>query len=276
MGGCESRAKEPYSPDPQADVEKEIPDDEDDDEPEKSSSKHVQRERIKSEPRSIDLPSESPTVEPRVKIQGPAREKDEVAPPPKPPLLEQESIRVMEDFIPGFSVYSFNENAQQDPSAAHRLFRVILLAQLNLPWIIQTIISLGGSIYAVRTGSVYLHLDCSKPIAVWLIAIGCATILFDSMWVICRAIIDGRYRSGINTFIYKFMWLTLFFLFIWVICGQVWVFTSSKENCAKGLYLTGWWYLVGVYIFCGTMLIWHCGEKWHSFGFKWLEKLQAT
>jgi len=48
------------------------------------------------------------------------------------------------------------------------------------------------------------------------------------------------------------------FFIVWWVLGHVWVFQTSRADCDGSLYLTGLWFIIGVYIYTVVMICLQC------------------
>jgi len=126
---------------------------------------------------------------------------------------------------------------------------------------ITQIASFTFAIYAIVAGAWYLDDDkfCKHDIAMWLLIYGSVGLGGNVGYLLFVACMMSDNYKGLGLRIFPcFACLFGLFLFAWWITGNVWIFTSSTNNCPENLFHSGFWYLIAGYIYGGVFSCLQC------------------
>jgi len=129
-------------------------------------------------------------------------------------------------------------------------------------YVLQVLASLGAGCFAAWSGYDHANVDCAHPVAFWLQITGATIVSIGLLWWVAlfalKYIKRTKARGWANKFFSFLLVLIGIFFVIWWILGHVWVFQTSKNDCDDSLYLTGLWFIIGVYIYMVMMMCLQC------------------
>jgi len=130
-------------------------------------------------------------------------------------------------------------------------------------YVLQMLASLAAGGFAAYVGHYHSTKECSQPIATWLFITGATIVILGLLWWL--AIFALKYlrtgtkvKSCLRNFTASVLCLSTLFFLAWWVMGHVWIFSSSKNDCDESLYLTGLWFLVGVYMYLVFTMCMQC------------------
>jgi len=129
-------------------------------------------------------------------------------------------------------------------------------------YVLQVIASLGAGAFAAYSGYHHSEAECGHPVAFWLQIIGVTIVSIGLLWWIALFALKYIRKSKLRGYTSKFfsgllMVIGIFFI-VWWVLGHVWVFQTSRADCDGSLYLTGLWFIIGVYIYTVVMICLQC------------------
>jgi hypothetical protein len=129
-------------------------------------------------------------------------------------------------------------------------------------YVLQVLASLGAGCFAAYSGYNHSEMDCSHPVAFWLEVTGATIVSIGLLWWVAlfalKYIKRTKMRGTANKF-FSFLLVCIgIFFVVWWVLGHVWVFQTSKSDCDSNLYLTGLWFIIGVYIYLVLMMCLQC------------------
>jgi len=129
-------------------------------------------------------------------------------------------------------------------------------------YIIQVIVSLVAGVFATWSGYSNMSTVCSHPVATWLEISGLTIVSIGLLWWVAlfalKYIRKNKLRSNLSRGFGAVLVVVGIFFVVWWVMGHVWVFQTSKTDCDEDLYLTGLWFIIGVYIYMVMMMCLQC------------------
>jgi len=129
-------------------------------------------------------------------------------------------------------------------------------------YVLQVIASLGAGAFAAYSGYHHSDAECGHPVAFWLQIIGVTIVSIGLLWWIAlfalKYIRKSKLRGYTSRFFSGLLGLIGIFFIVWWVLGHVWVFQTSRADCDSSLYLTGLWFIIGVYIYTVVMICLQC------------------
>jgi len=129
-------------------------------------------------------------------------------------------------------------------------------------YVLQVVASLAAGAFAAYSGYHHSEAECGHPVAFWLQVIGVTIISIGILWWIALFALKYIRRQKLRGYTSRFFSFLLFvigaFFIAWWVLGHVWVFQTSKADCDSSLYLTGLWFIIGVYVYTVVMICLQC------------------
>jgi len=121
-------------------------------------------------------------------------------------------------------------------------------------YVLQMIASVGAGGFAAYVGHFNHETQCSQPIATWLFITGATIVALGLLWWLALFALKflrngSKVRNCLHKMAAAVLCLSTLFFLAWWVMGHVWIFSSSKNDCDEALYLTGLWFIVGVYMY---------------------------
>jgi len=129
-------------------------------------------------------------------------------------------------------------------------------------YVFQVLLCLIGGAFAAYVGSNHVASECAQPVAIWLQILGGTIAAIGVLWWAAlfglKRIRKIKIRMWVNRIFGALLVLSGIFFIVWLAIGHYWVFQTSKVDCNPGLYLTGLWFIIGIYIDIIAMLCLQC------------------
>jgi len=129
-------------------------------------------------------------------------------------------------------------------------------------YVLQVVASLAAGAFAAYSGYRNSDVECGHPVAFWLQIIGVTIVSIGILWWIALFALKYIRTQKMRGYTSKFFSFLLFligaFFIVWWVLGHVWVFQTSPADCDANLYLTGLWFIIGVYIYTVVMICLQC------------------